>query len=73
MNLDIYNKNAYCNCLKRKQFKFSNNIGFEKKMYGINQNISNAMRTSNLIINNIRGRIIYTKQSQNINVISNNF
>ena len=73
MNLNTYNTNTYCNCLKRKQFKFSNNIGFEKKNYGIHQNISNNIRISNRIIHNLGGRIIFVKQKQNINFISNNF
>ena len=73
MNLEKYNKNTYCSCLKRKQFKFSNNIGFEKKNYGINPNISDTIRISNLIINNLGGRLIFVKQNQNINVISNKF
>lgn len=73
MNLNTYNKNTYCNCLKRKQYKFSNNIGFEKNNYGIYKNISNNMIISNRLINNLGGRIIFVKQKQNINVISNKF
>lgn len=73
MNLNIYNKNTYCNCLKKRQFKFSNNIGFEKNNYGLHPNISNNIRISNRIINNLGGRIIFVKQQQNINVISNKF
>jgi hypothetical protein len=73
MDLHRYNKNTYCYCLKRKQFKFSNNIGFEKQNYGLYPNISNNIRISNLIINNLGGRIIFVNQKQNINVISNKF
>jgi hypothetical protein len=71
--MNTYNKNAYCNCLKKKQTKFSNNIGFEKPMYGLKPNISNTIRISNLIRSNLGGRIIFVRQTQNINNISNNF